>query len=63
MRIARLGVFLLCALPGMAFGQPSDIPVIHYKAVPEWPKPLTGDQAQPKPQAGNASGAASAAEG
>jgi DNA-binding beta-propeller fold protein YncE len=47
MRIARLGVFLLCALPGMAFGQPSDIPVIHYKAVPEWPKPLIGDKGLP----------------
>jgi len=48
MRLSRLA-FLLLALPAPALAQstPSDIPAIHYKAVPEWPKPLTGDKGLP----------------
>jgi len=48
MRVSHL-VFLLCALPAAAWSQPapSDVPVIHYKAVPAWPKPLIGDQGLP----------------
>ena len=48
MRVSHLA-FLLLALPMAAFAQPADdgIPVIHYKAVPEWPKPLIGDKDLP----------------
>ena len=37
----------LIGLPLAAFAQPAaqpDIPAVHYKAVPEWPKPLIGRQ-------------------
>ena len=37
----------LAALPFGAFSQPParpDIPVVHYQAAPEWPKPLLGDK-------------------
>src|SRR5262249_29459881 len=44
MRVSHLAV-LFCALPVAALAQPAaDIPVIHYKQVPEWPKPLIGDK-------------------
>jgi len=49
MRVSYL-VVLLCALPVAALGQSapkSDIPVIHYKAVGAWPKPLIGDKGLP----------------
>ena len=49
MRVSYL-VVLLCALPVAALGQSapkSDIPVIHYKAVSAWPKPLIGDKGLP----------------
>jgi DNA-binding beta-propeller fold protein YncE len=48
MRVSHLA-FLLLALPSAALAQPSDdgIPVTHYKAVPEWPKPLIGDKGLP----------------
>ena len=39
---------LFSALPASSqTAQQSDIPVIHYKAVPEWPKPLIGDKGLP----------------
>jgi DNA-binding beta-propeller fold protein YncE len=45
MRVSLLAALALCALPGAAFSQPQpDIPVVHYKAVPEWPKPPLGDK-------------------
>ena len=47
MRISYLVAILACAMPGMALGQSSggaDVPVIHYKQVAEWPKPLLGDK-------------------
>jgi DNA-binding beta-propeller fold protein YncE len=47
MRVSHVLALLLCAVPGAALGQqaaPTDLPVIHYKAVPEWPKPMLGDQ-------------------
>jgi DNA-binding beta-propeller fold protein YncE len=48
MRIRHAAAFLLLALPAAAFAQADDgIPVIHYKAVAEWPKPLTGDKGLP----------------
>jgi len=52
MRIRRLAAFLLVTLhvPLAATAQPAqqpDIPVVHYKAVPEWPKPLLGDKRLP----------------
>jgi DNA-binding beta-propeller fold protein YncE len=52
MRVSQFAV-LVCALPvaalaQSAFGQAApDIPAIHYKQVPEWPKPLTGDKGLP----------------
>jgi DNA-binding beta-propeller fold protein YncE len=50
MRISHLLTLLFCALPVCGFAQTAqqpDIPVIHYKAVPEWPKPLIGDKGLP----------------
>ena len=47
MRVTLLAV-LVCALPAFAqSAQQPDAPVIHYKAVPEWPKPLLGDKKLP----------------
>jgi DNA-binding beta-propeller fold protein YncE len=44
MRASRFFVgLILLLLPAAAIGQP-DIPVVHYKAVPEWPKPPLGDK-------------------
>src|SRR5579872_2943277 len=40
----------LIGLPLAVFAQPAqqpDIPVVHYKAVPEWPKPMLGDKGLP----------------
>ena len=50
MRIFRLAALLLCAIPGTALSQSAaqpEIPVIHYKSVAEWPKPLQGDKGLP----------------
>jgi len=49
MRVHHLAAFLLLGLSAAASAQPSDdgIPVTHYKAVAEWPKPLTGDKGLP----------------
>jgi 6-bladed beta-propeller len=47
MRVSYLAALFLFAASGMAFSQPPaqpDIPVVHYKAVPEWPKPMQGDK-------------------
>jgi len=49
----RAVLFLAAGLIGVSlplFAQPAsppDIPVVHYKAVPEWPKPAMGDQGAP----------------
>lgn len=43
MRASGFFLFLFLMLPAAAIGQP-DIPVLHYKAVPEWPKPPLGDR-------------------
>ncbi len=50
MRVSYVLALLLCALPSAARAQPSSesgIPVVHYKAVAEWPKPLLGDKGLP----------------
>jgi hypothetical protein len=49
MRVHHLAAFLLLGLSTTALAQPADdgIPVTHYKAVAEWPKPLTGDKGLP----------------
>ena len=39
-------ILALAALPFGALSQP-EIPVVHYKAVPEWPKPIMGDKGLP----------------
>jgi DNA-binding beta-propeller fold protein YncE len=46
MRICLLLAVALTTLPLAALSQP-DIPVVHYKAVPQWPKPATGDKGLP----------------
>jgi DNA-binding beta-propeller fold protein YncE len=48
-RVSYFVAVLVCALSGAALSQPtpSDIPVIHYKQVEEWPKPLLGDKGLP----------------
>ena len=50
MRVSCLMTILACVLPGAALAQPSSesgIPVIHYKQVAAWPKPLRGDKGLP----------------
>src|SRR3954466_8733768 len=50
MRISHILALLLCAMPGSVLAQPSAesaVPVIHYKQVAEWPKPLLGDKGLP----------------
>jgi hypothetical protein len=50
MRIFCFAALLLCTVSSAALAQPaakSDAPVIHYKKVPEWPKPLLGDRGFP----------------
>ena len=50
MRVALFLVAGLIGLPLTALAQPApqpDIPVVHYKAVPEWPKAPMGDQGVP----------------
>ena len=46
-----LAASLAClSLPALSQTAPrSDIPVVHYKAVPQWPKPLSGDKGVPAP--------------
>ena len=49
MRVSHLAILLL-GLPAIAFAQSAqqpDTPVIHYKAVPDWPKPRLGDKKLP----------------
>ena len=49
MRVSYLAL-MLWALPVAALAQPGEqanVPVVHYKAVSAWPKPLTGDKGLP----------------
>ena len=48
MRVSHLAILFLATFSAAALAQPgADIPAIHYTAVPEWPKPLTGDKGLP----------------
>lgn len=50
MRISRIAGLVLGLIPATALAQPGEqanVPVVHYKALPSWPKPLTGDKGLP----------------
>src|SRR4051812_38955301 len=50
MRSVPFLIAVLSCLPLPVLSQtagPADIPVVHYKSVPEWPKPVTGDKGLP----------------